>query len=358
MKFLAHHSADDTAGLLLANWKLLASVTGVTAALSAAMALSTPNVYTADARLLIPQSQSMSTMLGAPASVLAQLGGGMNPLKNPNDLYVGMLRSRNVVDGVLAQESLGESKSRDELREKLASATKVSAGKDNMVLVEVTHIDPKKAAGLVSAYIDNLKRLTAEVGVTEAQARRKFLEDQLKEVRTSLRSAEDTLRGVQEKAGIVDITLDAQADIGTAAALQGRVAAKEAEIASMRQYSSESNPDLKRALSEMASLRSAAANLKQPNLSGLAGKGQDYVRALRDVKYQEALFEALSKQFELAKVDEAKQVSPVQVVDAPSVPDRKSGPKRSLMVALGTMLGLLGSLVTVGLRENRRRRAA
>ena len=355
MKFYSHRAADGNSSLLLNNWRLIGALTLTSSLGGLAVGLATPNVYTSDARFLVPQSQSLGSLLGAPANVLAQLsGGGLNPLKNPNDLYVGMLRSRNVVDGVLALEG-PVAGSRDEARERLLSATKVTAGKDSMVLLEVTDIDPKKASVRVGAYIENLKRLTTEVGVTEAAARRKFLEAQITDVRKSLSAAEDKLKDVQEATGLVDISLDAQADIGAAAGIQARIAAKEAEVSALRQYSAEGNPELKRALTELASYRATAAGLKQPALSGLAGKGQTYVRALRDVKYQEALFEGLSRQFELAKVDEAKQTSPVQVVDAPSVPDRKSGPKRSLIMLLGTFVGLLAAMSLVAFRENRRR---
>jgi uncharacterized protein involved in exopolysaccharide biosynthesis len=313
-----------------------------------------PNVYTANALILMPQEQPLSAMFGGAAGgALAQLSGGMNPLKNPNDLYVGMLRSRNVLDGVIAAEHYkkDKDKSTDDVRDRLSSATKLVAGKDNMISIEVTDRNPELAARLANAYVDNLRRLTAEVGVSTAQARRKYLKGQTDAVKAALTEAEDALKEVQEKTGITEISLNAQADVGSAAALDARIAGKEGEIASLRQFSTDRNADVQRALSELASLKAGAAGLKQPALSGLAANGLKFVRAYRAVKYQETLYEVLSRQYEMARIDETKQVSSLEVVDPAAVPDLKSGPKRTLITMFGFFLSLFVALTAVAVRE-------
>lgn len=352
-----NQGSDGLLVLLTKHAKFIGTVTLVGTVLSAGLTLLSPNVYTADARVLIPQQTSISTLLSGQSNALAALATGGNPLKNPNDLYVGFLRSRNVVDGVIAREKLQDVfqvTEIDDARERLTGSTQVTAGKDNMVLIEVTDRDPKLATKVATAYVEELKRLTTEVGVGEAQSRRKFLETQVGGVKTALAAAEDRLRTIQETKGILDVTVDAQADVASAAAIQGRIAAKEAEVTGLRGTLADTNPQLRQAQAELAALKASAAHLRQPSLSGMAEKGQSYVRALRDVKYQEALFEGLSKQLEMATLDEAKEVSAVQVVDSPVEPHKKSGPKRTLLTLLGAMVSLLGALGVVAVRENRK----
>lgn len=342
--------------VLTRNAKLLGAITLTGTLVSAAGSLVMPNLYTADARVLIPQQPSVSAMLAGQANALAALSGASNPLKNPNDIYVGMLRSRNVLDGVIKKESLQQAFKQDlidDTRERLSGATQVTAGKDNLVLIEVTDSDPKRAMHIANTYVEELTRLTTELGVTEAQSRRKFIETQVAKTKKALTQAEEQLRAVQEKVGMTDVTLDAQADISTAAALEGRIAAKQAEIASQRQVAADGNPQLQQSLAELSALRASVAKLRQPSLSGVASKGLDYVRALRDVKYQEALYEGLAKQLELAHIDESREVSSVQVVDAAVEPLKKSGPRRTLLTVLGSLVSLLLGLGVVAFRENR-----
>ena len=354
MKFWEHRRASTTTRLILNNWRILAVSTAVGSVLSAAVSLCMPNLYTGRALVYLPPDQSLSSLLGGTGSALAQISGGMNPLKNPNDLYVGMLRSRNVVDGVIKSQNYKtpNDKSNDESREKLASVTKIVAGKDNMISIEVTDRIPKVAADLTNAYVANLKRLTAELGTSVAKERTAYLQSKVTEVSSSLAKAEDNLKAVQEKTGVTEVSLNAQADIASAAALDARIAGKEAEIAAMRQYSTDKNADMRRATSELESLKAGASHLKQPALSGIAGKGLEFVRAFREVKYQEAMYEVLSRQYEAARIDESKQISPLEVIDEAVVPDMKSGPKRSLITIFGALFATFLALSSIALRES------
>lgn len=332
-------------------------VLGGAAALTVAM-LMTP-MFTSTAKILPPQQQSssMSAMLG-------QLGGiaglaGMSGVKTPLDVYIGILGSRTVSDNLIKRfhlEERYETKTMDATREELAAVTQIAdSKKDGLIGVSATDRDPKFAAELANAYVDELTRLTQTLAVTDASQRRLFFEKQLKDTKDKLADAEVALRTTQEKTGMIQPEGQVQAIIGTIAQLKGQIAAKEVQIGSMRTFATAQNPEFLRAQEELHSMQGQLAKLEQKGPSkngdfmvpsgGLPEAGIQYIRSLRDMKYYEAMFEMLSKQYEMARLDEAKDSSVIQVLD-PAVPaQRKSKPHRALI----TLGGVLGGAVLAAL---------
>lgn len=332
--------------------------TGILAML---ISLTMTPIFTSTATIMPPQQQSsgISAMLGSLGG-LAGAAGGIAGLKNPNDLYVGFLESRTIADTLITRFKLQqrfETSTMDDTRKALAGISTMSNGKkDGMISVTVNAPDPQFAADLANAYVDELDNMTQTMALTEAAQRRLFFEKQLKEARDQLSDAEVALRTTQEKTGMIQPEAQVQAIIGNVAQLRGTIAAKEVQINAMRTFATGQNPDLQRAQQELSGLRVQLAKLERSQPSkgsdfmvttgNIPAVGVEYVRSLRNVKYYETIFELLAKQFELAKIDEAKDSALIQVLDKAVPAERKSKPSRALITLAGAFAGgMLGIIL-------------
>jgi tyrosine-protein kinase Etk/Wzc len=332
--------------------RLIAKVTGVGVLIGLILCFELPTKYTATTKIMTPQQSSsaaalMSQLSSSGAGSLAVLaGGGLSALKDPNTLYVGLLSSRPIADAIIHKFSLDQiyhAKDMTAARKKLAENTVVLSEKTGFISVAVTDKDKKRVAAMANAYPEQLRVLTQTLAVTEASQRRLFYEQQMNQAKEALLSAELAFQQVQQKKGLVQPEDQAKAVIQSIAALHAKVAAKQVEVEALRSYSTEHSPELQIAESELSSLKGEAAKLEQQSHSssfgdiGLAdvpGAGLDYLRAEHDAKYTQALFDLLMKQYDAARLDEAKEAAIIQVVEPAIEPDRKSSPKRALIVFL------------------------
>ncbi len=320
-----------------------------------------PNIYTGVTRILPPQ-QSQSTA----AAMLNQLGGlagiaGQSlGIKNPNDLYVGMLKSRTVADNLISRfelRKLYDKKTSDETRKELESNTRITSGKDGIIVVEFEDKEPKRAATIANAYVEELYKLTQTLAVTEASQRRLFFERQLDQTRKNLANAEAAARQGLEKGGLVVIDAQGRGMVETTARLRGQIAVKEIQISAMRAFATGQNPDLKQAQHELDAMKQELAKMEGTSSgrdnAGSVGKadGMDNLRLLRDVKYNETIFELLAKQYEIARIDEAREASLIQVLDKAVEPERKSRPKRALIVILTALVAGFLAVVWAIIKE-------
>jgi uncharacterized protein involved in exopolysaccharide biosynthesis len=339
------------------------------AVLSLVITLLLPKYFTATAKILPPQqNQSMATaMLGQLGPLLGATAGKDLGLRNPNDLYVAMLRSRTVEDSLVNRFSL-MSVYKDKLRVEalgdLESLTEVVAGKDGVISVSVEDRDPRRAADIANAYVFELTKLTKTLAVTDAGKRRLFFEQEVRTANDDLATAEQELKHTEETTGIIQLDNQSKVMLQSYADLRAQVAAREVQVQSMRSYATPENPDLVRAEQELSALRSQVARFEVGEggrssaniaLSKVPSAGLEYVRRLRDVKYREALLELLTKQYEIARIDESKDASIIQVLDQAVTPERKSWPHRSIMVLLATLLALLFSVIWAYLAESLQR---
>lgn len=340
---------------LIAKGAVVGMLTGVL------LSLVLPVRYTAVTKIMPPQqtpstaSMLMSQLTGSGASPLAALAGGSLGLKNPNDIYIGLLNSRPVADAIIQQFGLAtlyRAKDMTAARQKLADDTVVASEKNGFITVSVTDKDRQRAAAMANAYTEELRVLTKTLAVTEASQRRLFYEEQLKQARESLVDAEVSFQKVQQSKGLVQLDAQAKAMIEGLALLRAQVAAKEVEVQALRSYATEHNPDLELAERELSSLRGEAGQLEQRNhssgfadlgLGDVPGAGMQYLRAEHDVKYRQTMFDLLIKQYDAARLDEAKDAAIIQVVESAIAPDRKSSPKRALIVFLLTTAGLFAA---------------
>lgn len=338
------------------------------AILSGAIAMLLPAVYSAKALILPPQEDhsGLSSMTMGALAELSSVGGGNGGLggalglKNPADLYIGMLKSRSVADALIRRyqlQALYGTATLAETREALDKQVSIGNGADGLISVTVEDADAQRAADIANAYVDELEKLTRRIAITEAAQRRLFVERQLGLTQEKLAQAESALQRTQERTGVIDLDNQGRAIIEAVATLRAQAAAKEVQIATMRSYAAAGNPDLIHAQQELAGLRTQIGKLERSDAGGegdiMVGTGRmpeaglEYLRKLRDMKYQQAVFEMLAKQYERARVDEARNSVVIQVVDPALAPDEESGPRRLLIVLLATVFTLLLSVLWV-----------
>ena len=350
---------------------MIACAAAAAAIVSIVVCLLLPNRYAGAARLLPPQ-QTQS----AAAALLGQLGGlaagnvASLGLKNPNDLYVGVLKSRTIADRLIERFGLqalyGEA-TLVETRQALAENTAIAATKDGLITVEFEDEDAARAAAVANGYVEELQGLTQSLAVTEAGQRRLFFEGQLKKAKEDLLHAEIAMKATQEKTGLIKLDDQGRAIIEAVAALRAQISAKEVELRAMRAFATEQNAEYVRVQQQYMGLRAELAKLERSQISGggdilvPTGKvpeaGLEFLQRYRDVKYHETIFELLARQFEAAKIDEGKESALIQVVDHAIPPDRHSKPRRGLIVLASTLLGAALALL-YGLYKDAEARAA
>jgi len=322
-----------------------------------------PNIYTATVTLLPPQqNSSMSGTMASQLNSLAALAGGGLGVKNPNDMYIAMFKSRTVEEGVVTQFDLQQQyhtrSISDAARAFEASSTVEAGAKDGLLRVSVKDRDQRRAAQLANGYIDQFRLLSESLAVTEASQRRLFFERELNKAKDNLATAEEDMRKMEQTSGVIEIDSQTRALIAAASGLRAQIDAKEVQIQGMRTYATGENAQLVQAQQELASMRAQLSSLGGSEYGANAGlivpKGKvpeaslQYIRKLRDVKYNETIFEILARQFEAAKLDEAKQGALIQVLDPAVPPEHRTSPRRGLMVIVGTVLGFfLGVVVAM-----------
>lgn len=331
--------------------------------IAAGVSLALPDMFRATTTLLPPQQPQPSA-----AALLSQLGGvagmaGVPALKNPNDLYVGMLKSRTVADKLIEQfklKQLYETESQEKARKLLDEQTIIAPSKEGLIKIEVLVQDKQLAARLANAYVAELLNLTRSLSVTEAGQRRLFFEQQLERSKNALTTAEIALKRALDQRGVISVDAESHAVVETAARVKAQISAKEIQISSMRAFVTENNPDFKRANEELASLRAELFRLengrsKPEGSANTTEAGLENIKLLRDVSYHKMLFELLAKQYEAARLDEAKDPSIIQVLDRAVEPEKKFRPRRTLIVITTFVLTLICSVFLALLAEAKER---
>jgi uncharacterized protein involved in exopolysaccharide biosynthesis len=281
-------------------------------------------------------------------------------------MYVSLLTSRTVEDAMIQRFGLMQEyrvKRISDARTDLEHSTTVVAGtKDGLIRLTFEDRDPKRAADLANGYVEEFRKLSATLAITEAARRRLFFEQQLQQAKDNLTTAEEAMAKTQQSTGVLQIDSQARALIESAAILRGQVVAKQVQIQGMRSFATDDNPAIVLAKQELAALqaqleRVAGSNQdvgSDINLSKgrVTQSGMEYLRRFRDLKYQETVFELLAKEFEVAKLDEAREGAIIQVVDAAVPPDKKSSPHRLFIVMGATVLAFFVASFWVWMRRS------
>ncbi len=348
-------------------------VTAVFAILAVIVSLILPKRYTATVTLLPPQQNT--SMGAALASQLGNLGGmaalagGSLGLKNPNDMFVAMLQSRTVADAMvqhfgLMQEYHARYLS-DARKDFEGHATVDGSSKDGMIHISVEDGSPQRAAELANGFVDQFRDLSQHLAISEASQRRLFFEQELEQAKNNLANAEEALKQTEQTTGVIQPDSQERALIESAAALRAQITAREVQIQGMQTYATGENSQLIQAQQELAGLRAQLAKLGGSEATSgdafivpkgrVPEVGMEYIRKLRDVKYYETIFDILARQYEVAKLDEAKEGALIQVVDPAIAPDKRSYPKRVLIVigftAVGFSFGIFVALFQAGVQR-------
>lgn len=345
---------------------LIIGITLGTALIAAIVSLTMAPIYKAETKILPPQQGSSSMA----SQVLGQLGGfaglaGGSLGKTSNDLYIALLKSRPILDNMIDRLKLMEfykSKSREDARSALRGALKTQDDKKSgIVSIGIEDKDPKMAADIANAFVDELREYNKRLALTEASQKRLFFEEQLKDVKEGLIKSEEAMKTFQEKTGVIRIDEQAKAVMEGIAQLRALIAEREIQIRVMKTYATSHNPDIQRTEEELKGLREQVSKLEKTDGSGnpdvilstdrMPSIGTAYIRKLREFKYNEALYEILLKQYELARLDEAKDAPIIQVIEKAIPPEIRIKPKRSQMVMIAMVAGLFISVLAAFLME-------
>lgn len=337
----------EAAGQELWNQRKRLGIAGiVTGLLGLILALLLPASYTAVAAFVPPSTSSGSSALAASLSALSIL----SPMKSSGELYTGILKSRSVADGMIDRFDLmkvyrtnKKSKAAKILGQKSTFDVDV---KSSIITVQVTDHSPERARDMANAYLDEVRSTSSGLALTESSQRRIFFEERLAKEKNDLANAEVALKETEEKTGLIAPAGQTASGIQAVAQVRAEITGREVRLASLRRDETEENPDVQRLHNEIASLRSrlgqmmnsgsedgAISTAKVPSLA------LEYIRKEREVKYHNALFEIIAKQYENARLDEAHD-PPLQILDRAVTPDMKSGPPRTLIAVLGLVLGV------------------
>jgi uncharacterized protein involved in exopolysaccharide biosynthesis len=341
------------ANALLRSAPMVAAKSVAAAALVLGITYLIPPTFTGRTSFILAQS-SQSPAAAALASLgsLSNLAGATAGVRTTGDQFVALLHSVTVQERIVDKFKLVElygKQNRTQARIALSNNSRFTLGKrEGLIIVEVDDKDPQRAADLANQFIVELITLSGRLTLTEAQQRRSFYEARLRETSDRLRSAQLALQG----SGFDDQSLRAEpkATAEGFARLAAEASAAEVRLSALRQSLTESAPEIKAQAAIVASLQARLAKLSTP-----ADKvsDQNYVAKYREFKYQETLFEMFSKQYELARLDEARESSPIQVIDVASAPEMKSKPKRLMITVLA---GAIACAIFAGLALARAQR--
>jgi tyrosine-protein kinase Etk/Wzc len=330
------------------NKRLIFGLPVVVAVLTLGISLLLPVTYRASTTIMPPQQAQ-----GGAAALLAQLGGAMGAvasatgIKNPSDLYIGMLKSRSISDKLVARFDLlkvYDVTSLEKARKELELNTSINSSKEGFITVSVEDNDKSRVAAIANAYIEELSTLNRTLAITEASRRRLFFEQQLEQAKNNLAAAESALKKGIDVSGVVSVDAESRAVVETVARLRAQVSAKEIQLNAMRQFVTANHQDFKRVEQELFSLRGELDRLENGS-AGASGAGDkapgglENIKTLRQVKYNQMLYELLAKQYEAARLDEARDASVIQTLDAAISPEKQYSPKPVRLTAIAFVIG-------------------
>lgn len=362
----SEHEESNFLDLLITVFKrkrLIAGGALIMAVISAASAFVMTPVFEATTRLMPPQQSQGSSSLAAQLMTTmgggGGAGGGAASLFGSGDmgeLYVQLLQTDNVLDNISEKfdiKKLYKVKTREEARNVLMNnvLSAQADSKSGMITITVSDKVPERASEIANAFVDELKKLLKNVSLSDDTKRRKFFENELKKAHESLKKSEEDFQGFQENTGVFKIDDQASAVLQNITSLKAQIAAKEVQLKVMKTYSTTFNPDYKKVEEELRALNTELKNLEdkqdqsKPDImlrsDQMPEYGTEYIRKVRDFKYNELLYELLVKQYEGARLDEAKESAAVQVIHPASPAEKKARPKRSLIIVLGAVIGFL-----------------
>jgi uncharacterized protein involved in exopolysaccharide biosynthesis len=344
---------------------LVVGLTGAGFLLSLAVALLLPPKYRATAKVLPPQrgQEPFSSLLGEAGGAVPDIARGLLGAGSASDLYVGILQSGPIREAVVDRFHLKDKfhvSSWIEANAELDKKVMVAPGKkDGIITLTVEDRDPKLAADIANAFVEELGKFVERLDGGEASRTRAFYEKRLVEAKADLALAEDRLKAFQAGRKVIEVPEQAQAALKELVELKARLAAQEVQLTTLRRTHTDSTQDVKNLKASIEKLTSQIKTMEEgtkvggalPSLGSVPSLGQAYARLVRDIKTQEALASILTKQYETADLLERKGAARLNVIESARVPDRRSGPKRKLIVLFSTVVAFFSSLPLAFLAE-------
>ncbi len=333
--------------------KTLFAIPAITTTLAIVVSLLMPPIYTAKTVMMPPQQQQSGAASAlASLGALAGLAGSAAGLKSADEMYIAFMQGETLQRAIIEKLALQEryqKKTIFETREELKVKVFISAEKKSgLITISADDKDPEFAAKLANTHVEELRHLTGRLAVTDAQQKRVFFEQQIAKTQEELAQAEANFRAAKEKSGMQVTAVIAEGSVRASAEMRGQIAAKEVQMQAMSRFATPQNPDVQRLGGELGALRSQLAKIEQ----GSGGEEstsplqQLAVKSYRDIKAREAMMGVLVAQYESARVDESREGPLIQVVDPAQAPERKSKPKRAIIVLVSALVGLfLGVMV-------------
>lgn len=337
----------------------------------AILAFLIPKKYASTAQLMPPDAQgaggtALLSALGG-GSGLASLAGGVLDVKSTGDLAVGVLQSRTVSDRLIDKFDLRRVynvATYEAARRKLSDCSQISLdNKSGIVSVRVLDPDPSRAQALANEYVTQLNQLMAEVSTSSARRERIFLEGRIKDVKQALDDSSRRLAEYSSKNGTLDLKEQGRAMIESAARLQGELISAESQLSGLRQIYGEENSRVKQSQALVGKLRSELARVGGTSDADYAADGKNeslyppirrlpmvgvtWLDLYRETTIQEQIYESLTKQFEVARVQEVKEIPAIKILDSADYPEKKASPPRTAIVLIGTLLSLCFACVYV-----------
>ncbi len=311
------------------------------------------DIYTATTKILPPRAnQSASSALGAQLGGLAGLVSGGSGISGSNDLYIAMLEGRTIGDNMTLRFGLTKTSAPSSSSQISAKSWKARfrTDKGGVIAVSVEDEDPKRAAEIANAYIDELFKVTSGMALTDISQRRLFFERQLALAKDGLDKAEISAREALERRGVASVNNQGMSLVQSASQLRSQITVKEVQVGGMRTFATDRNPELLRAQQEIEVIKRELAKLEgsggaKTATNGSSGNNLEGIHLLRGLKYAESLYEEMAKQYELAKVDEAKDAPLIQVMDKAVEPEQPTWPNRRQNVLISMTVALILSVL-------------
>jgi capsule polysaccharide export protein KpsE/RkpR len=343
--------------------------------LSTLVAFVIPKRYDSTTRLMPPDSQSssgmamMAALAGKGGSGLGSLAGDLLGMKSSGDLFIDILHSRTVEDRIIDRFDLRRVysvKYWQDARKNLAKNTAISEDrKSGVITITITDRDPERATQMARAYVEELDRLVAQVTTSSARRERIFIEQRLAAVKQDLDHASQAFSEYASQNTAIDIEAQGKATVEAAARLEGELIGAESQLEGLEQIYTKGNVRVRSLQARVDELRSQLHKIGGDSAEPAAGKpgseqefpsirqlpllGVRWADLYRETKIQETVYEMLTQQYELAKIEEAKEIPVVKVLDPADTPERKSFPPRLLIMVLGVVFSVcLAALLAVG----------
>lgn len=331
--------------------------------ISIIVSLLLPNIYSSTTRILPPQQdQSLVGMMFGQMGATTGLASELLGKGSPADLYVGILNSEAVLDPIIDKFNLIEKyerKFRIDTYSVLEKNVDISSGKkDGIISITVMDKNPKLAADIANAFVEELEKLMLKLNITGARHNISFLENRLTKAKMDLARAEENFKVFQTKNMALDVAEQTKGTIKGIADLTAQVAVEEVKLVTLQRSMTDTSQEVKNQKSIVSNLKAQISRFEGeknggiiPSVGSVPALGQEYVRLMREFKTQETLVELLTKQYEMSKFAGAKDVAGIQVIQKATLPDKKSKPRRASIVLVSTFMICMASIFAAFLLE-------